>query len=506
MLPPDSGHASPAIAPTPAGSPRSLRRLLISWLVWPLAALILASTAPTYFLSLNTANHAYDSALLDPALAISAHVRPTATSVTVDLSPQALDVLRIDSQDRIFVQVRGPRGELVAGTAALPAPPSMPANARVFYNATVDGERVRIIALRIAHPIGPVLVQVAETYAKRDLMVREMLIGALLSELFIALTAIALLWYGVGRGLAPLVALRDEIAARSPRDLRDVPEHGKPAEVAPIVRALNGLLGQLKSAIGRQQRFIANAAHQLRTPLSGLKMHAELARRQPSNAELRGLLDMIAGETDRTVHLVNQLLTLARTEPELAARTHSDPVNLHDIGSRAVRDWLPRALARNIDLGFELQDAWVAADGLLMRELLANLIDNAIDYTPSGGRVTVRTREDEHSATLEVEDNGRGIAESERERVFERFYRAPGTPGEGCGLGLSIVAEIANRHGGTIELLKPPEGAGTLVRALFPKLQRGRTLDIPAPRTPPTLSTPSTKPATPVSETVPNSQ
>jgi len=500
MPPPDIGRESPVTEPAQPGSPRSLRRRLISWLAWPLAALILASTAPTYFLSLNTANHAYDSALLDPALAISAHVRPTATSVTVDLSPQSLDVLRIDSQDRIFVQVRGPSGELVAGTAELPDPPSMTANARVFYNATVAGERVRIIALRIAHPLGPVLVQVAETYAKRDLMVREMLIGALLSELFIALTAIALLWYGVGRGLAPLVALRDEIAARSPKDLRDVPEHGKPAEVAPIVRALNGLLGQLKSAIGRQQRFIANAAHQLRTPLSGLKMHAELARRQPSNAELRDLLDMIAGETDRTVHLVSQLLTLARTEPELAARTQSDPINLHEIGSRAVRDWLARALSRNIDLGFELQDAWIAADALLMRELLANLIDNAIDYTPSGGRVTVRTREDASRAIIEVEDNGGGIPAAERERVFERFYRVPGTPGEGCGLGLAIVAEIANRHGGTIELLTPPEGAGTLVRALFPKLQRSRPAGLPAP------PTPSAQPATPVSETVPSSQ
>ena len=451
---------------------RSLKRLLTGWLVWPLAALILASTAPAYFLALGSANHAYDSALLDPALAIATHVRQTESSIAVDLSDQALDVLRIDAQDRVFVQVRGPKGELIAGTAALPDAPKLPPDGRLFFNASVDGERVRIVALSIAHPLGQTIVQVAETYGKRDLMVQEMLIGAIVSELFVALAAVALLWYGVGRGLAPLEALRDEIAARSPKDLRDVTEGDKPTEVAPIVTALNGLLGQLKSAIDRQQRFISNAAHQLRTPLSGLKMHAELARRQPSSAEMRSLLDMIAGETDRTVRLVNQLLTLARAEPDMAALPASTPINLHDIGSRAVQEWLPRALAKNIDLGFELEDAWVSGDGLLMRELLANLIDNALAYTPPGGRVTVRTHEDDANALIEVEDNGRGIPRPERERVFERFYRAQGTPGEGSGLGLAIVSEIANRHAGAIEIISPTTGEGALLRATFPKLLR----------------------------------
>jgi len=487
--------ASGSSSKTPGRTPqRSLRRLLISWLVWPLAALILTSTAPTYFLALGAANHAYDSALLDPALAIATHVRQTETSIAVDLSDQALDVLRVDAQDRVFVQVRGPKGELIAGTATLPDPPKLPPDGRLFFNATVDGERVRIIALGIAHPLGQAVVQVAETYGKRDLMVKAMLIGAIVSELVVALAAVALLWYGVGRGLAPLEALRDEIAARSPRDLRDVTEGDKPTEVAPIVTALNGLLGQLKSAIERQQRFISNAAHQLRTPLSGLKMHAELARRQPSSAEMRSLLDMISGETDRTVRLVNQLLTLARAEPDIAALPAAAPINLHDIGSRAVQEWLPRALAKNIDLGFELEDAWISGDGLLIRELLANLIDNALAYTPQGGRVTVRTREDNTRALIEVEDNGRGVPASERERVFERFYRAQGSPGEGSGLGLAIVAEIANRHAGVIDIVAPASGEGAFFRASFPQLARTQS------------AAPRRKSAEHLSETAPNSQ
>jgi two-component system sensor histidine kinase TctE len=324
-------------------------------------------------------------------------------------------------------------------------------------------------------------------------MIREMLLGALLSELFIAAMAIALLWYGVGRGLEPLEALRDEIAARSPQDLRAVTTADKPAELAPIVSALNGLLSQLQSAIERQQRFISNAAHQLRTPLSGLKMHAELARREPSSTEMRDLLDMISGETDRTVRLVNQLLTLARAEPDPATASMSDPVNLHELGNRSVQEWLGRAVHKGIDLGFELEDAWTTGDSLLLRELLANLIDNAVAYTPSGGHITVRTTERNGNAIVEVEDSGRGIPEAERDRVMERFYRTQGTPGEGSGLGLAIVAEIASRHGARVEILSASGGAGTLVRASFPALKRRQIA--------------TGKPAvTPADETVPNSR
>ena len=177
---------------------------------------------------------------------------------------------------------------------------------------------------------------------------------------------------------------------------------------------------------------------------------------------------MIAGETERTSHLVNQLLTLARAEPGEAPS--GQPVNLHELIGRDVRGWVQRALKKNIDLGFELEDAWTLGEPLLLRELVANLLDNALSYTQQGGSVTVRTREKDDDAVLEVEDNGPGIPETERERVFERFYRIPATGGEGCGLGLSIVAEIAGRHNGRIELSESPAGRGTLLRVVFPRL------------------------------------
>ena len=302
-------------------------------------------------------------------------------------------------------------------------------------------------------------------------MVREMLVAMLSSEVLVAAAAIVLLWLGIGRGLAPLDRLRDEIAARSPQDLRPVSIDDKPGEVKPVIGAINQLMHRLKSAIDSQQRFIANAAHQLRTPLAGLKTHAELARRQPSTDELKALLDIIAGETERTSHLINQLLTLARAEPGAGDEEIGAPLNLREVANRVAQDWVPRAMSKDIDLGFELKDAWVLGDALLLRELLANLVDNSISYTQAKGSVTVRTFRRGAESILEVEDDGQGIPPDERSRVFERFYRAQGTPGEGCGLGLAIVSEIARRFGGQVEIQTPSTGRGTLIRASFRSLQ-----------------------------------
>lgn len=447
----------------------SLRRRLTYWLVGPLLVLVAAGSLATYRIALNAANRAYDSALLDPVLAIAGHLHRSGGRFELDLPKVAIDALRIDSQDRVFFQVLGPSGELISGTPRLPAPPEQLApEANVFYETRLEGTRVRVAARAVKVESGTAIVQVAETLKKRDKLVLELLVASTVPQILIALAAVALFWLGIGQGLKPLDRLREEIAARSPRDLHPVPEENQPQEVQPLVGALNRLLSRLNAAIESQRRFISNAAHQLRTPLAGLHTHAELARREPSATDLKSLLDMIVSDTGRTSHLVNQLLTLARAEPGEAAG--GQPVNLHEIVGRDVRDWVQRAVVKNIDLGFELGDAWILGEPLLLRELTANLIDNALDYTQAGGSVTVRTGERRGEAVLEVEDNGPGIPAGEREKVFERFYRIPATGGKGCGLGLSIVAEIAGRHGGRVDLDVPAGGAGTLFRAVFPPL------------------------------------
>lgn len=449
----------------------SLRQRLAKWLVGPLVTVIIVSVGASYYVALDAANDAYDSALLDPAIAISNHIRHDGSKFELDLPPIALDALRTDSEDKMLFQVIGPNQTLVAGSGKIPPPPEREsASSRFFFDAKVDGNRMRVVALTLKHPAGPVLIEVAETLVKREKLVSEILLASALPALLISSAAISLFWFGIGKGLEPLERLREEIAERSPRDLRPVVEDGKPREITPLVHALNQLLARLNSAIDAQQRFIANAAHQLRTPLAGLKTHAELARRQPNTIEMRSLLDMIAGETERTSHLVNQLLTLARTEPGAGGLRDRQPVNLHDVVGRVVQDWVPRAVAKDIDLGFELVNAWTIGESFLLRELLANLLDNAINYTQPSGRITVRTFMDSEHAVLEVEDNGPGIEPAEREKIFERFYRAAHASGDGCGLGLAIVAEIATQHGGTVEVATAPQGKGVALRVRFPRL------------------------------------
>jgi two-component system, OmpR family, sensor histidine kinase TctE len=449
----------------------SLRQRLTYWLLGPLLLLVTAGSFVSYRIALNAANKAYDSALLDPVLAIAIHLRRVGNRLELDLPSIAIEALRVDTEDRVYYAVLGPGGEqLIAGTARLPAPPDLlRPGEHTFFDAKLEGERVRVAARAVPVDNGEAaIVEVAETLIKRDKLVLELLVASAVPQVLIAFASVALLWLGIGQGLRPLDRLRDEIAARSPKDLRPVSERDKPREVRSLIGALNQLLSRLGAAIVSQQRFIANAAHQLRTPLAGLKTHAELARREQSASELRSLLDMIAGETQRTSHLVNQLLTLARAEPSEAPS--GQPVNLHDIVGRDVRDWVQRALTGNIDLGFELEDAWTLGEPLLLRELAANLVDNALAYTQEGGSVTVRTALRNGESVLEVEDNGPGIPEAEREKVFERFYRIPATRGEGCGLGLPIVSEIAGRHNARIDLGQPPAGRGTLIRVLFPRL------------------------------------
>ena len=447
----------------------SLRRHLTYWLLGPLLLLVAAGSLVSYRIALNAATKAYDSALLDPVLAIASHLHRVGNQLQLDLPTIAIEALRIDTEDRVFFQVLGPAGELIAGTPRLPAPPEvLSPGEHIFYDSKLEGEWVRVAARAVKVDTGTAIVQVAETLIKRDKLVLELLVAATVPQILIAFAAVGLLWLGIGQGLRPLDRLRAEVAARSSRDLRPLSEQDKPQEVRPLIGALNQLLLRLSAAIESQQRFIANAAHQLRTPLAGLKTHAELARREPSTSELRSLLDMIAGETQRTSHLVNQLLTLARAEPGETAS--GQPVNLHEIVGRDVRDWVQRALGKDIDLGFELEDAWILGEPLLLRELAANLLDNALAYTQTGGSVTVRTGVRNGESILEVEDDGPGIPETERDKVFERFYRVAANGGEGCGLGLSIVSEIAQRHSARIDLRQPSGGRGTLIRAFFPRL------------------------------------
>ena len=457
----------------------TLRRQLIAWLAAPLFVLWSVSTLIAYDIATRFVNLAYDRALLEAALDVGRQVKVINDRLYVDLPEAALQILQTSDSGQLFYLVTGPDREFVSGEQDLPRPPDeapeVAADRVQYYDDEYNGLVIRALALRV--PVQPgsgrgtVLIQVAERVTARDEFARQILLRMVLPQGILILLAGIAVWHGVGRGLAPLSTLRREIENRSHRDLSALPEEQAPQEVRPLIRAINDLLARLGSAISTQQRFIADAAHQLRTPIAGLKTQTELALRQSQSGNVRDTLWQLQMATEQSARLVNQLLLLARAEPG-ARREHAvERLDLARLARDATTEWVPRALARSIDLGYDGEGggAWIEGDSFLVRDMLGNLLDNAIRYTQHGGQVTVRVTAGTDAIVLSVEDNGPGIPERERERVFERFYSVLGTGTEGCGLGLAIVREIALSHHAQVRLANGADGKGTLVRVTFPR-------------------------------------
>ncbi|HSD43370.1 MAG TPA: sensor histidine kinase N-terminal domain-containing protein [Burkholderiales bacterium] len=450
------------------GPDRSIRRLLLWWLLLPLAGVLVASATAAYRNAVAIATDAFDRALVDPALVIAQRLRTNADMIELEMPAGVLDALRVDEVDRVYFSIRA-RDRVITGQSDLAPPPVSPEEGfPVFYDARVAGAPVRVAAIAVPLGAETVTVQVAETRVKRDRMVRKALLAHTVPEAAFLAVALGVVWFGVARGLAPLDKLRAELAARSHLDLRAVSERQAPEEVRPLVRELNNLLARLAGSIDAQQRFVADAAHQLRTPLAALQAQVEAARRLPVPPELASTLDQLLAATRRTAHLARQLLTLAAVDPAAERPFSPEAVDLSQVVQESVAGWVTRADPKQIDLGFELEEAPVSGEPLLLRELAGNLVDNALDYSPAGSTVTLRTGRRHGASFLEVEDNGPGIPEGEREQVFQRFYRLKGSPGEGSGLGLAIVREIAHRHGATASIGVPLGGRGTTVRITFP--------------------------------------
>jgi two-component system sensor histidine kinase TctE len=442
----------------------SLRAHLLRMLLPPVGILLVLGAFVAYLQSREPATEAYDQALVDVAVALGAHIRVLPTGYSFEL-PAAVDrVLRSDRYDTVYYRVLSPTGLDIAGDLAL-APPEESADAAA-YPAVVEGREVRAVAVPVPCGGATCTVLVAETTVKRTRLARRILLTTLAPEMLIALATLVIVWFGVKRGLGPLARLSEEIRSRSPGDLRPIDATGAPEETRPLTAALNGLLHEVAEASRSQQRFLANATHQLRTPLAGLRAHTEVALAQELPAPARAQLEQVHEATVRTARLANQLLTLARAEP--GARADFASLELKALVEREADAWVHQAMARDIDLGFELAEAPVTGDPLLVREALANLVHNALEYSRGGGRVTVRTGRAQGRAFAEVEDDGPGIPSGETARVLERFYRVPGTGGTGSGLGLAIVSEIAAGHGASVAISAGTGGKGCRVGITFP--------------------------------------
>jgi len=453
---------------------RTLRRELIGWLSAPLIVLWSISTYVNFDIARQFVNLAYDRALLEIALDIGRNIKRENDRSYLDLPDIAVRMLRSRQSGPLHYLVSGPKGVFISGEPSFPLPEEASPDRIRYYDDFFLGRTVRVVALRV--PVQPgsgqgaYLIQVGEQLTLRSDFTRQILLRMVVPQALLVFLAMLAVWYGVGRGLEPLSDLRREIEQRPTRDLSPLPESPVPSEVQPLIHAMNGFLERLSASISAQQRFIADAAHQLRTPVAGLKTQTELALRQDRTAEAKASLDQLHTATEQLTRLINQLLSLARADPDARRGAESASVNLSELARELTTEWVPRALARNIDLGFEgpSSEPRIAGDPFLLREMLSNLVDNAIRYTQPGGHVTVRIAMEASTVVLSVEDNGPGVPETDRERVFERFYRVLGTGVEGCGLGLSIAREIALRHRASITLNPGPGGTGTVVRIVFP--------------------------------------
>ncbi len=447
------------------------------WLVLPLALLVPATAFVFYRLALAPALDSLDHALDGTALALERLVHNDHGKLSLVVSRELDSALRADRYDDVHWVALGADGQILAGDselASLGGPPS--AVEWRFFDSTYNGRPVRIalhswtcLPATPSHAPGLCEARVSETLNKRHGVAQQVLAAAASAMLVEALVLAVMGWLAIVRSLKPVESLSKDIEQRSPDHLGAVDRPDIPREVAPLVTALNDLFARVVTASAAEKAFIADAAHQLRTPLTVLRTETELALLEAHPPQLEGLLRRLHLATTRAARLANQLLSQARAEHERhnSAMEHFD---LKQIATEAAEEWVTRSVDAGVDLGFELESAHVEGHGFLLREVLANLLDNAINYAGPGARITIRTGAAPSvraCAMLEVEDNGPGIPAAERERAFERFQRG-NSGGTGSGLGLSIVRDIAGHHGAHAELLDGPGGIGLKVRITFP--------------------------------------
>lgn len=482
---PDVSDLAPRAGPddaVDAERPReqvSLFGEILDWMLAPLLLLWPMSVLLTWLVAQGIASKPFDRELGERAQMLAAQVvvderdgRPVARFTVPGLAAQ---LLHTDSDDTLTYQVLGLRGEFLSGDRSLHVPDdearAPPGEVR-YRDDVLQGESVRVAYLWIDMPLpagqSPPLVQVAETLGKRSRLATEIIKGVIVPQFVILPVAVLLVWLALARGISPLNELQQRIRRRDSADLSPIDERDAPEEVSPLVRAINDLLTRLDRSIRSQKDFIADAAHQLKTPLAGLRTQAELAQREldadpPNTQQVRRSLQQIARSSQRAANMVNQLLAMARAENKEHTQ-QNQRVLLGRLARETVRDFVPRALEKRIDLGVEGPDDTGGPEGgaplavrgqpVLLREALRNLVDNALLYTPAGGTVTVRVLPDPFGqvVVLQVEDSGPGIPAAEREQVFQPFYRSLDTGVDGSGLGLAIVREIARQHGAEVTL------------------------------------------------------
>ncbi len=464
---------------------RSLFGEILDWMLAPLLFVWPISIAVTHYFANNVASFPYDQALRESVTAISRQIKFVGGRPQITLPGSARALLHSDEIDNVYFHVVGSGDKLLAGDKELPIlksaerPSSEEPGELYFRDAEYNGQDLRVAYMYLAEPNMPrerwLLIEVGETLEKRSQLSNKIIASVILPQFVIIPLAVILVWFGLSQGLRPLTRLRQRIEARREADLSPIALRRVPEELRPLTEAFNSMLARMQHNVQAQHRFVADAAHQMRTPLTGLKTQAQLAMRETDPAQLRHALRQIAISVDRASHLVNQLLALARAEASEHSQQALLPLDLDHLLREIVETWVVRALDRRIDLGYEPAGVVnIMGNAFLLREMINNLIDNALRYTPDGGRVTCRIVAQGDFALLEIEDSGIGISDDDALLVFDRFYRVDGTGVEGSGLGLAIVREIAELHHAAASLRPNTKGSpdgqarGSIARVVFP--------------------------------------
>ncbi len=452
----------------------SLRRHLLRQVLAPLLGLFILGSAVSYYAVLHFAAIEYDRTLYDMVHSLAQEVRHNGSSTVLDLPPAAENLFLWDDVDNTYYRVWGERSGQIAGYPEMTLPTH---GGEDFHGVTISesairGERVRLgtLAIRLDPQSELIYVQVGETQRKRSRTAQTIMLAVLGPQLLLIMFGAYAVSRGVKRGLTPLHVIARQLETGGPAALEPIPEHGLPHEVLALTRALHHLVERLQAAVATQQRFVADTAHQLRTPLTAIKLNLDRAFAEAPGADVRSALDQVRISTDRAIRLSAQLLSLARVEDVALTPTFTS-LDLRELARSVGAHWITMAETARVELVFESGDAPVMVSGNpdMLWEMISNLIDNALKYGSVPGAVVTIAVDAAPQPTLKVMDQGPGIDAAQRTQVVQRFSRGD-RGGDGTGLGLAIVAETARLHHAELQLSDGSAGRGLMVTVRFPAL------------------------------------
>ncbi|MBS1954150.1 MAG: sensor histidine kinase [Cyanobacteria bacterium SZAS-4] len=451
----------------------SIRKQLLTLFVPFLFGLWIVSAVLSFWLVSKFSGESFDRDLISSADSVVGRLRVKQGRIMVDLPPAAIAILKHDDSDKFYYRVLDSEGKMISGDVDLPQPSKdLQVDVPRVVAAKISNKNVHVAEIKVSPDEAQdqtVIVQVAETTNVRNHFQEKMLLSIAVPQLLTILLGLVAVWYGISKILTPLRILQSQMASRTRLDLSPLTDDETPDEVYPLVLALNHLLERLREEIKAHQRFIANAAHQLRTPLAGLKTYSSIGTEMTDVDDLKQVVHELDHGIDRASRMVTQLLALARTDSGNPTAVANARVDLNFLVSDVTSELIEQAILKKLELTYESSQlpAVINGEQTSLRHLIFNIIENAIVYTEPGGNILVSLKQN-GKVTLSVVDSGTGIPSDEREKVFERFYRVAGTNGSGSGLGLSIVQEVANAHNASVSIEDGQGGVGTTIHVEFP--------------------------------------